>query len=234
MKITSSILAIAAHPDDLDFSSAGTIAKLAKEGNEIFYLIISDGSKGSHKVGFGGKKLADVRKKEQKEAAEFLGVKGVFFLGLKDGEIENTRSLRKEIVRLVRKVKPDIVFSFDPANLGFENPFRSHRDHRMAGEAVFDAIYPAAGNVSFFPELIRQGYKPHEIKEIWFFGSPKPNKFIDISQTIAKKIKDLSFHKSQIKDINEVEKRIKSWARKSGAKKGIKYAEAFRVVKMKR
>lgn len=228
------ILAIGAHPDDLDFSCAGTIAELIKEGSEVYYLIISDGSKGGHRVGLDGEKLAKIRKKEQEEAAMALKVERVSFLGFKDGEIENTKSLRKKIVKAIRQVKPDIVFCFDPANLDFENPYRSHRDHRKAGEAVFDAVYPAAGSMFFFPELLKKGYKPHQIKEIWFFGWSKPNKFIDITKTIEKKIKALFCHKSQIADMKKVEKRVRDWARKAGKKKGYKYAEAFRILKYDR
>ncbi|MBI2038295.1 MAG: PIG-L family deacetylase [Candidatus Nealsonbacteria bacterium] len=233
IKKPNKILAIGAHPDDLDFSCAGTTAKLTRQGSEIVYLIISDGGKGSHKVKVSASKLAKIRKEEQKRAAKAVGVKEVIFLGLKDGEIENTKLLRKEIVKVIRKTKPDIVFSFDPA-INFESPYRSHRDHRLAGEAVFDAIYPASGNESFFPELLRQGYKSHQVKEIWFFGSPKPNKFIDIAKTVGDKIKALSYHQSQIVSLKEVEKRVKDWARSSGKKKGYKYAEAFRVVKFRR
>lgn len=225
------ILAIGAHPDDLDFSCAGTTAKLIEEGSEVFYLIVSDGSKGGRDVKSGGKRLAAIRKKEQIEAVRFLGVKNVSFLGLVDGEVENTKSLRKEIVKEVRKIKPDIIFCFDPSNVIFDNPYRFHRDHRQAGEAVFDAVYPASGSPLFFPELLRQGYKPHQIKEFWFFAPSKPNKFIDINSTIEKKLKALALHRSQIENMKEFERRVRDWAKKSGKKSGHKCVEAFRVVK---
>lgn len=224
------ILSVGAHPDDLDFSSSGTLARFIKQGSEVFYLIVSDGSKGGNVVGFGGSKLAKIRRKEQIKAANALGVEGISFLGLKDGEVENTRSLRRQIVKEVRRVRPDIVFCFDPANLSFDNPYRSHRDHRQAGEAVFDAVYPASGSVFFFPELLRRGFRPCQPREIWFFGSPKPNKLVDIDKTIGKKIEALFCHESQLPDKKEVEKRIRDWARKTGVKKGLKYAEAFRVI----
>ena len=233
-KNKTKILAIGAHPDDLDFGCAGTMAKLTRQGNEAVYLIISDGSKGSQKVKVTSGKLAKIRQEEQKKAAKAVGVSEVIFLGIKDGEIENTKFLRKEIVKVIRKTKPDIIFSFDPANFDFDNPYRSHRDHRQAGEAVFDAIYPASGNESFFPELLKQGYKPHQVKEIWFSAGSKPNKIIDITKTIGDKIKALSCHKSQITGMKEIEKMIKDWAARSGKKKGYKYAEAFRVVKFRR
>ncbi|MDO8424576.1 MAG: PIG-L deacetylase family protein [bacterium] len=227
------ILAIGAHPDDLDFSCAGTTAKLTREGDEFFYLIVSDGSKGGIDIKLNAKKLVEVRKKEQAEAAKFLKVKNVTFLGLKDGEVENTKSLRREIVREIRKIKPDTVFCFDPSIVVFDNPYRFHRDHRQSGEAAFDAIYPASSSPFFFPELLKQGHKPHQIKEIWFFSSSKPNKFINITSTIDSKLKALSFHRSQIADMKAVEKRVRDWAKKSGKKSGYKYAEAFRIIKFR-
>lgn len=225
------ILVISPHPDDLDFGCSGTIAKLTEERNKVSYLIVSDGSKGNHKIKVNEKKLVKIRKEEQKKAAGIVGVKEVFFLGEKDGEIENTKSLRKKLVRLIRKIKPDIIFSFDPANKAFDNFYRYHRDHRMTAEAVFDAVYPALGSESFFPELLKQGYKPHQIKEVWFFATQKPNKLVNISRTIKRKIKALSCHQSQIAEIKTVEKRIKEWARKVGGRKYL-YAEGFRVVKL--
>ena len=227
-------LAISAHPDDLEFTCAGTTAALVQKGNEVNYLIISDGSKGGHKVKLSSKKLAKIRQTEQKRAANVLGVKNVFFLGLKDGEIENTQSLRKKIVQIIRKVKPEIILSFDPANSSFDNPYRLHRDHRQTAEAVFDSIYPAAGSASFFPELLKQGYSPHQIKEIWFFAAEKPNKFINISKTLDKKIEALFQHSSQIADLKGVEKRVKTWAKSAGKKKKYQYAEVFRVLKFRR
>jgi len=226
------ILAVGAHPDDLDFSSSGTFARFAKEGSEIFYLIVSDGSNGGHKVKFGGKKLAAIRKKEQMAAAGILGLKEVFFLGLKDGEVENTKSLRRELVKVIRRIKPDIVFCFDPANLAFDSPKPFHRDHRQLAEAVFDAVYPAAGSSFFFPEILRQGYKPHQPREIWFFASLKPNKFVDISGFIEKKMDVLFCHESQLSDKEAIRQRIIDRAKKVGKPKGLKYAEAFRILKL--
>jgi len=225
-------LVISPHPDDLDFGCAGTIAKLVQDGHAVEELIISDGSKGSHVVGFGGKKLAQIRKTEERECAKLLGVRKVHFLGEIDGEIENTKALRKKIVKAVRIIKPDIVLSFDPSSLRFESVYRSHRDHRQAGEAVFDALYPAAGNSSFFPELLRQGLAPHKVKEMWFFAEPKPNKYVNITGTIDMKIKGLLCHKSQIGDHKMIESMLKDRARQAGKKRNMRYAETFRVLEL--
>jgi len=221
-------LVISPHPDDLDFGCGGTIAKLTKAGNVVEELIVSDGSRGSHKVGFGGKKLAALREKEERAAAKALGAKRVRFLREKDGEVENTRTLRKKLVEAIRKIKPDVVLSSEPFHQ-FENMYRSHRDHRVVAEAVFDAIYPAAGNDSFFPELLKKGLQAHHIKELWFWAPMKANKVVDITATLRQKIKALSCHKSQIADMKGMAKLIRDHARKG--KKG-KYVETFRVLKL--
>lgn len=225
------ILAIGAHPDDIEVSCGGTLAKMAEEGSEVFSLVITDGSKGSHLVKLSAKKLSLLREKEAKESAGELGVKDVLFLRFKDGEIENTPALRKELVRAIRKIKPEIIFSFDPGNLDFDSPHRFHRDHRVAAQAVFDAAFPASGNISFFPELIGQGYNPYQAKEIWFFGSNKPNKYINIRRTINLKIKSLLLHQSQLEP-KIMEKKVRDWAKKFGKSKGYDYAESFRVMKL--
>ncbi|MDP2664017.1 MAG: PIG-L deacetylase family protein [bacterium] len=225
------ILVISPHPDDLDFGCSGTIAGLIEKGNRVSYLIVSDGSKGVHKGAHTSKQLVEVRKKEQKKAARVVGAKEVYFLGLKDGEIEDTKDLRKKLVRYIRQLKPEIIFSFDPANKAFDSFPRYHRDHRKVAEAAFDAIYPASGNKAFFPELIKQGYLPYQPKEAWFFAGNKPDKIVDISKTIGRKIEALSCHQSQITDRKKLEERIREWARRIGGKR-YRYAEGFRIVKL--
>lgn len=219
------ILVFSAHPDDLDFGCSGTVAKLVKQGNKITYCIISNGEKGIHRGKAFGRSIITIRKKEQKRAAKVVGVKDVIFLGEKDGEVENTRALRRKLVLVIREIKPDIVFSFDPANFLFDNFYLYHRDHRQAAEAVFDALYPASGSYAFFQDLKR---KPHTIKEVWFFATNHPNLWIDISNTIDKKIKVLFSHNSQITDKKELKKRVLSGAREMGRKKKMRYAENFR------
>ncbi len=219
------ILVFSVHPDDLDFGCAGTVAKLVKEGNKITYCIISNGEKGTHKTKSSKQTIISMRKKEQKRAASIVGVKDVIFLNEKDGEVENTKALRRKLVSIIRKIKPDIVFSFDPANFLFDNFYRYHRDHRQAAEAVFDALYPASGSEAFFQDLNR---KPHTIKEVWFFAANRPNLWIDISETIDKKIEALLSHHSQIINEKELKKMIFKRVKETGRKKGMKYAESFR------
>ena len=225
-------LIISPHPDDVDFSCAGTIVKLVKDGNQVEELIVSDGSKGSHKTEFGGRKLVELRKKEQRNAGKVLGVKAISFLGEIDGEVENTRNLRKKLVIFIRQRKPDVILCPDPFLFRFDRAGILHRDHRNAGEAVFDAVYPAVGNISFFPELLKKNLKPHAVQELWFWGSSKPNFVIDISKTMEKKVQALSCHESQIRNMKVLESRMKEWARKMGRPRKIRYAEAFRVLKL--
>jgi len=231
------ILVISPHPDDLDFACAGTVARLVEEGHEVRYVIVSDGSKGTRGVPQGKEisegELIALRKREQREAARVVGVEDIVFLGFRDGEIENTPELREELVRQIRRFKPEIVFSFDPA-LSFESFFRAHRDHRMVAEAVFDAIYPASHNRLYFPHLLEQGYQPHRIGEAWFFSSANPNKFIDITATIDRKIAALVCHRSQMRDPERIAELVKERARELGELAGYRYAEAFRQVEMHR
>ncbi len=224
------VLAFSAHPDDLDFGCSGTVAKWTKEGREVYYCILTDGSKGKL-TKISDPKIIEIREKEQKNAAKVIGAKDVVFLREKDGELENTKELRKNLVKVIRKIKPDVVMCFDPANRSFDNFYRFHRDHRISGEVVFDAVYPDAGSDAFFPELTKE-YPPHKIKEAWFYATNNPNVFVDISETIDKKLEALKQHKSQITDFKDIEQRIKSWARKFGKKAKMKYAEGFRKVEL--
>lgn len=221
------ILVFSPHPDDVDFGFAGSAATLAKKGSEIIYCVVTDGSKGAHNAGLGAKAMKNIRIKEQISAAKILGVKKVLFLNETDGEVKNTKSLCKKIVKVIRTIKPNVIVSPDPANKSFVSFYGFHRDHRETAEAVFDAIYPAAGSKYFFPELAKK-YKPHHIDEAWFWNPEKPNKFIDISHTMELKLRALRAHESQFKDFSAVEKRIAERASLNGRKCGVKYAESFR------
>ena len=220
------VLVFSPHPDDLDFACSGTVAKMTKRGIEVVYCIITNGEKGIHKVKLSSKEMISMRKMEQRKAAKVAGVQRVIFLSEIDGELENTKKLRKKIVKVIRGTKPDVVFSLDPSNRTFDSFYRFHRDHRMAAEAVFDAVYPAAGSSAFFPELERAGILPHQVRRMWFFGTETPNVFVDIS--IDDKVEALKQHVGQIEDMKALSRRIRDRARTIGKKKKMKYAESFR------
>lgn len=227
MEDLKKVLVFSAHPDDIDFGCAGTAAKSVDAGKTVVYCIITNGEKGIRDPNISPAQITAIRKSEQREAAEVVGVKRVLFLGEIDGELENTNELRGKIVQVIRAEKPDIVFSFDPGNQSFDSFYRFHRDHRVAAAAVFDAVYPASSSHAFFREL----GLPHQVREVWFFGAEKPDIFVDISSTFNKKVLALKKHGSQIKDTKEMEKRVRSHAKKAARKaknKGMQYAESFR------
>ena len=221
-------LVFSAHPDDLDFGCAATIAKLTKEGNEVAYCVITNGEKGTHKINQTKKEMVELREQEQCAAGVAVGVEEVIFLRETDGNLECTRDIFKKIVRVIRQIKPNVILSQDPGNLMFDNFYRFHRDHRKAAECVFDAIYPAAGLKAFFPELIKEDALPHQIDEVWFYATDRPNHFINISKTIAQKIEALRCHESQFHDFKEVEESVYKNARNQGKKKKMEHAEGFR------
>ncbi len=224
---TERVMVISPHPDDVDFGCSGTIARWSRMGIDITYVICTSGDKGTD-LPMAPESIAAIREKEQVAAAEIVGVRKVIFLRLKDGELENNREFRKMLVRVLRQYRPDVVLSMDPANLRFENIYVAHADHRAAGLAVFDAIYPAARNRNFFPGLLEEGLRPHAVKRIYFFGTADPNTWIDISETIETKIEALRAHKSQVGEFEDLSAWVRERFGQLGKEKGLAYAEAFR------
>lgn len=221
-------LVFSAHPDDVDFGCAATVALLTAQGNEVVYCILTNGEKGIHKVEQTCAEMIAMREKEQVAAAATVGVREVLFLRQTDGDLEHTKDVRKEVTRVIRQVRPDVVISQDPGNLRFDNFYRFHRDHRVTAEIVFDAIYPGVGSKAFFPELAQEDILPHQIEEVWFYGTDRPNLYIDVSHTIEKKIDALRCHESQIKDMDELRSYLLARAQAAGKKKKMASAEEFR------
>lgn len=221
------VMVISPHPDDVDFGCSGTIAKWSRMGMDITYVICTDGNKGTD-LPMTPEAIAAIREKEQMAAAQVVGVRKVIFLRLKDGELENTKEFRMMIVREIRRHRPDVVVSMDPANLTFENVYVSHADHRAAALAAFDAIYPAARNRNFFPELLEEGLTPHAVSRIYFFGTAEPNTWIDIGETIEAKIKALRAHNSQLGEFEDLSAWVRERFGQLGKPKGFAYAEVFR------
>lgn len=224
MKQKLVVLGVGAHADDLDFGAAGTFAKFAREGADCYYLICTDGSKGSRDPKMTAERLKEMRIKEQKNAAKMLGVKDVFFLHHKDAELVADLKLRKEIVRYVRKLRPDIVITHDPSYM-FSDRFVNHTDHRAAGIATIDAVFPAARNHMTFPELKKEGLETHRVSEMYLVNFSNPNYAVDISKFIDLKVKALTHHQSQ--GIGRNSGFVKDMAERNGKKFGYKYAETF-------
>jgi len=223
------VMVISPHPDDVDFGCSGTIARWSRMGVDITYVICTSGDKGSDHP-LDSEALSALREQEQLAAAKVVGVGKVVFLRLKDGELENNREFRRILVRVLREHRPDVVLSMDPANNRFENAYVSHSDHRAAALAVFDAIYPAARNRNFFPELLEEGLLPHAVNRMYFFGTAEPNTWIDITETIETKIAALRAHKSQVGEFEDLDAWVRERFGQLGKKKGLAYAEIFRYL----
>lgn len=220
------VLGIAAHPDDLDFSASGTFAKWVKAGNDCYYLICTDGRKGSNDPKMTEKKLLEIRKKEQQNAAKVIGLKGVYFLNHKDTELVVNKQLKKELVMYIRKIKPDIVVTQDPTFYYSEKRgYVNHSDHRAAGLAALDSVYPLARDRLTYKDLEKEGLYPHKVKTVYLTSFNKPTFLVDITKTIDIKLKALAQHKSQVD--RETIKWMRVVAKNLGKSKNFKYAEGF-------
>lgn len=225
-------MSIQAHPDDQDFSIAGTLAKWAKAGCEIISVIITSGGSGSNDVtkGAGYKaELARLRETEQLAANKTLGIQQTVFLRYPDGELEPSLALRKDITRVIRQYKPDVVLSGNPEAWFYGSEYVNHPDHRAAAQAACEAVFPSAGTRLIFTDLLEAGYEPHNVKRLYVHGSEKSDTWIDISETIDSKIEALKKHVSQV-EAHEVEKWIRDWAKDEGREKGLDFAEAYKVM----
>ena len=224
------ILLIVAHPDDIDFVFAGTVALWTRSKKVVGYCIATSGEKGFEED-LPVEERKRVREEEQRAAARVLGVEEVFYLRKPDGELKNDLALQRDLVAVIRKFRPDVVVTGDPASRGFDNFHGSHPDHRAIAEAAYDSIYPAAGNRFYFPELLESGLEPHKVREALFGTSSSPDFYVDISETFDLKMKALCCHKSQVSGDNKLEEVMRDWAGEIGGPEGIPLAEAFRRMK---
>ncbi len=223
------VLVVLAHPDDPEFFCGATLAKWAREDKDIHYLLLTCGDKGSDDPAATPQSLCANRRSEQLAAANVLGVREVKILNFSDGELTNSPDVRREIVREIRRFKPRVVVTGDPLSYIRPNGI-NHPDHRAAGAATLDAIFPAAGNRMYFPELLAEGLEPHAPKEIWLSVTNEPNQWVNVTDTIDLKIRAVLAHQSQIKEPAELAKRLRDRLRRSDLD-GEFYAEAFRVIR---
>jgi LmbE family N-acetylglucosaminyl deacetylase len=227
------VLLVAAHPDDPEFSSAGTVAHWVRQGIEVIFVLATSGDKGTPDREMSGERLSSQREEEQRAAAARLGVETVEFLRFPDGELTPSLELRGAVTRMIRKYRPYAVLTHDPLSLFYANEFINHPDHRAVGLATVDAIYPTARDPLQFNEHIREGLEPHKVKELYLWGSEQANVLVDISDTMEDKIEALKCHKSQVGEATELAERIKMRASQAGEPHGVRYAEAFRRIVMR-
>lgn len=227
------ILVILAHPDDPEFFCGATLAKWARDGHAITYLLLTCGDKGFNPTThpeMTPENLCGIRHGEQRNAAKVIGAQSVHFMDLPDGYLIPSLDLRREIVREIRKHKPDILVTCDPQNL-FAMYGINHPDHRACGQVVLDAVFPAAGNVAYFPELLAQGFEPHMPKEIWCSLTSQPNTEVDVTETWEIKLKGILEHKTQVQDVEKLTERLKARHTEDSTDENPRYMEKFRVVK---
>lgn len=219
------ILVLAPHPDDAEFGAGGTIIKWVAEGKEVYLCVCTNGNKGSSDPEMTSENLAHIRHHEQEAAAKVLGIKEVIFLDYPDGGLEDTPEFRGNVVRLVRRIRPDAIATTDPYM-----KYWSHRDHRIAGTVALDAVWPYARDHLFYPEHAAAGLLPHKVKEVYLWRPEKPNHYVDISDVFQQKIKALMCHKSQVGNRpahKNVEITVRQRAEALGKEKKIPLAEAF-------
>jgi len=229
MNTTYDIMIVIAHPDDAEFGAAGSVAKWIAEGKSVVYVVCTNGDKGTSDRTMSPQELSRIRQKEQRNAARVLGVGDVVFLDMVDQQLEETPAFRKTIVRLIRRFKPEIVLSSDPYRR-----YVWHRDHRIVGQVVMDALFPYARDHMAYPDMLDEGLEPHKVKEVLFFGTEAVNHHIDISNTFSLKLEALECHASQVKEfkVDDLETWLKKRCQRMAEGSAYTLAEAFHRVRM--
>jgi LmbE family N-acetylglucosaminyl deacetylase len=226
------ILIVTAHPDDVDFGVAGSVAVWTDSGIEVSYCVVTDGDAGGFDPDVPRSEIAGIRRAEQTAAAEQVGVTDVTFLGHPDGRLYPTIELRRDISRVIRRVRPQRVVSQSPER-NFTRMYASHPDHLAAGEATLCAVYPDARNPFAHPELLEEGYEAWTVPEVWMMSFGSVDRFTDITSAIDRKIKALLCHVSQMTNPDGIDKLIRGWASANAAAANLpegSYAESFQVI----
>lgn len=225
------VLAITAHPDDIDFGSAGTIAALTDAGVQVTYCVCTDGQAGGFDASIPRERMPEIRREEQRRAARMVGVSDVRFLGHVDGELEPSRELVRQLVAVIRDVRPQRVMLPNP-DRWWDRIGASHPDHMAAGEAAIRAVYPFARNPFAFPELLADGLEPWTVEEVWVMAVPDPNVHVDVTDQFERKISAIMAHDSQHPQPDQVRGWVTQWLADNAESAGLgpgRLAEVFRA-----
>jgi LmbE family N-acetylglucosaminyl deacetylase len=226
----ASALAIVAHPDDIEFGCAGTVARWVREGARVTYALLTNGAAGSSDPAMTRERLAELREAEQRAAAKVVGVERVEFLGYEDGLLEPSLEVRKEVVRLIRRVRPEVVLTTDPTTRYFADRYINHPDHRAAGEVTLDAVIPGSDTRLAYPELLDEGLEPVKLTGLLLMMSTEPNLVVDIGDFLDVKVESLRCHVSQVgEQPSDDVAWVNGMAEFSAAKEPFRYGEAFRA-----
>lgn len=224
-------LVIMAHPDDPDFICGGTVARMASQGIEVTYMILTNGDKGNHNPEITRNQLIAFRKIEQRAAAAVCGVQQVLFMGEEDGFLRPTREIRERVTREIRRIKPQLIICQDPDRYLVGEGYINHPDHRNAGLIALEAIFPAADNPMFYPEMADEGYTPHKVSQLYVHGPADSNVRVEITEVIDQKIEAILCHKTQI---SEPESAPTRWRERWGTKQAdgsLRYYETFKAMR---
>ncbi|MFU8771698.1 MAG: PIG-L deacetylase family protein [Anaerolineales bacterium] len=225
------ILVILAHPDDPEFFCGATIAHWTSDGHQVSYCLLTCGDKGASDINTNIVELCKTRQKEQHAAASILGVHKVQFLGYKDGCLQPDMQLRRDITRIIRQEKPEILLTCDPTTLYIRDTRINHPDHRAAGQAVLDAVFPASGNPLYFIELWREeSLAPHSVQEVWASLTTNPNVVLDVTAYWDIKIQALMQHTSQIDDLELLNERMRRRHTQDSTFENPRYEEGFKRI----
>lgn len=227
------VLVVTAHPDDVDFGAAGTVATLTDHGMTVAYCIVTNGEAGGSDLNVAREDMARLRQKEQRAAAAEVGVDDVTFLGHPDGQVTPSLALRRDISRVIRRFRPDLVVAPSPERW-WERIYASHPDHLAAGEAAACAVYPDSRNPFAHPELLAdEGLEPHTVPELWIMAGPMADLAVDTTAAFPRKVAALLSHQSQISDPQGIEERLRQWGSAVAGSAGLpegSLAEAFQTV----
>jgi len=222
-------LLVVAHPDDTEFSSGGTVAKLAQHGKRVVLIQVTSGNRGTSDRTVRPQDIAAVREAEQQEAARRLGIAEVVFLRYPDGEVPADLKLRGDITRMIRTHRPDVVLTHDAFR-----PYALHPDHRNVGITTTDAVYPCARDPWAYPEQLDEGLETWKVAEIWYFGPEHPDRYVDITESFEAKIDALKAHVSQVGEGETLAERMGDRAREIAENQPFEMAEAFKVIQLRR